>query len=95
MIRSVVFSSLFHILVILIIIFNMAGSNHQKPKEVKEIKVNIIEQKIKKAQTKKKIQNKFGMETSETLESGPTKLGVKKHQGESEIQEKEKVEIQN
>ena len=63
MIRSVVFSSLFHILVILIIIFNMAGSNHQKPKEVKEIKVNIIEQKIKKAQTKKKIQNKSRVKT--------------------------------
>lgn len=60
MIRSVVFSSLFHILVILIIIFNMAGSNHQKPKE---IKVNIIEQKIKKAQTKKKIQNKSRVKT--------------------------------
>ncbi|MFT4717887.1 MAG: hypothetical protein ACI9IL_000206 [Rickettsiales bacterium] len=58
MIRSIVFSSLFHILVILIMIFNMAGSNQQKPKEIKEIKVNIIEQEIKKAQTEKKIQNK-------------------------------------
>ena len=41
----------------------MAGSNHQKPKEIKEIKVNIIEQKIKKAQTKKKIQNKSRVKT--------------------------------
>ena len=55
MIKSIILSSIFHILIILIVIFNIENSSHKKPKKTKEIKVNIIEEKIPKPKIQKKI----------------------------------------
>ncbi len=53
MIKSIIFSSIFHILIILIIIFSMGNPDRKQPAKTKEIKVNIIEQKIKKKRVRK------------------------------------------
>ncbi|MDB2550232.1 hypothetical protein N9X24_00005 [Rickettsiales bacterium] len=57
MIKSIIFSSIFHILIILIVIFNIDNEQHKKPKKTKEIKVNIIEEKVKIIKKKKKIKS--------------------------------------
>jgi hypothetical protein len=57
MIKSIIFSSILHILTALIVIFNIGNSEPKKPKQTKEIKVNIIEERIKKTQPKKKVKS--------------------------------------
>ena len=60
MIKSIIFSSTFHILLILTLLFNISKTNYKQPQQTKEIKVNVIEQKIynKPKPKKRKIKTK-------------------------------------
>jgi hypothetical protein len=89
MIKSIIFSSILHILIALIVIFNIGNSEPKKPKQTKEIKVNIIEERIKKTQPKKKVksENKIQKKKKRKIKKKP-KLKPKKTEIKNEIPKK-------
>lgn len=74
MIKSIIFSSILHILIALIVIFNMVNSETKKTKPNKEIKINIIEEKIKKTKPKKKKESKNKIQKKKKPKLKPKKI---------------------
>lgn len=78
MIKSIIFSSILHILIALIVIFNIGNSETKKPKINKEIKINIIEEKIKKTKPRKRVKSENKIQKKKKVKKDKPKAKIKK-----------------